>query len=81
MEEASKILEGIREVARIHLGIQEPITLETPLVEAWRLDSLRMLTLVAELENHFKIILEEGDEQGLHRVEDLVALLQKRGAR
>lgn len=77
----AQILDGIRSVARQHLGIEEPIGMETPLVEAWRLDSLRMLTLVAELENHFQLILEEGDEQGLHEVRDLVALLARRGAR
>ena len=81
MAEAESILEGIRLVARTHLSVEEPISLDTPLVEAWRLDSLRMLTLVAELENHFQVILEEGDEQGLHQVRDLVALLQRRGAR
>lgn len=81
MVDDQRILEGIRAVARLHLGVEDPIDLDTPLVEAWRLDSLRMLTLVAELENHFQLILEEGDEQGLNQVRDLVALLERRGAR
>lgn len=77
-----RILTGIREVARDHLGVSEPegIGLETDLYEALRLDSLRLLTLVAELENRFKVILEEGDEVELKTVADLVALLERRGA-
>ena len=75
-----KILEGIREVVRSHLQVQDPVELDTPLVEAWRLDSLRMLTLVAELENRFQVIFADGDEQGLDTVADLVALLRARGA-
>jgi acyl carrier protein len=43
-----------------------------------RLDSVRLLTLVAELENHFEVILEEGDEEGIATVGDLVAVLRRR---
>lgn len=75
-----KILGGIQEVARLHLRIEGEIVLETPLIEAWRLDSLRMLTLVAELENRFQVILEEGDERRVKTVADLVSLLRERGA-
>ena len=42
------------------------------------LDSIRMLTLVVELENHFKVMLEEGDEQGIETVADLMAVLRRR---
>jgi acyl carrier protein len=75
-----RILQGIQEVARLHLGITVPLEPETDLYEVLRLDSIRLLTLVAELENRFQIILEEGDEVELKTVEDLVQLLQKRGA-
>ncbi len=49
--------------------------LSTRLAEALELDSIRMLTLVVELENHFDICLEEGDEEGVETVGDLVAVL------
>jgi acyl carrier protein len=71
---------GIAEVARLHLGYDGPLTDELPLIEALRLDSVRLLTLVAELENHFKIILEEGDEAGIETVGDLMAVLRRRSA-
>lgn len=72
------LLQGIRQVAAEHLQHQEPIEPQTRLVEALALDSIRMLTLVVELENHFKVMLEEGDEQGIETVADLMAVLRSR---
>jgi len=72
------IVAAIRDVARIHLKVTESIDVETPLVEALSLDSLRMLTLVAELENRFRVCFEDGDEVGLATVGDLVAVVRRR---
>lgn len=74
----TELLAGIQDVAREHLDHHAPLGLDQPLVEALRLDSIRMLTLVAEVENRFSVCLEEGDEVGLVTVGDLVALLQRR---
>lgn len=71
-------LDEIRRVAKEHLGFSGPLSMEAPLVETLALDSLRMLTLVVELENAFQLNLEEGDEAGLVTVGDLVALLRRR---
>ena len=73
----AEILAGIRDVARTHLEADREIGLETPLVEALALDSLRMLTLVAELENRFRVCFEDGDEVGLTTVAHLVAVLRR----
>lgn len=72
------LLEGIRQVAAEHLQHQDPIAPQTRLVEAMALDSIRMLTLVVELENHFQVMLEEGDEQGIETVADLMGVLRQR---
>lgn len=72
------ILEGVREVARVHLGHTDPIELDTVLVEALQLDSVRLLTLVVEIENQFRVCLEEGDEAGLETVGDLVSVIGRR---
>ena len=74
----AEILATIREVARAHLGVEEQIRMDTSLVETLALDSLRMLTLVAELENRFRVCFEDGDEIGLVTVTDLVAVLRWR---
>jgi acyl carrier protein len=72
------LLDGVRAVARQHLAYEGPLTTDTVLVDALDLDSVRLLTLVAELENHFAVCLEEGDEAGLETVGDLVAVLRRR---
>jgi acyl carrier protein len=70
------ILEGIGEVARVHLGWEGIVTPELRLVEDLRLDSIRLLTLAAEVENRFRVFLDEGDEAGIETVGDLVAVVQ-----
>ncbi|MED5371657.1 MAG: acyl carrier protein [Myxococcota bacterium] len=72
------LLAGIAAVAAEHLDHHDPITPQTSLVSAMSLDSIRMLTLVVELENHFKVMLEEGDEQGIETVGDLMGVLRAR---
>lgn len=69
------ILEGIAEVARRHLDWQGALTPAMRLVEDLRLDSIRLLTLAAEVENRFRVILDEEDELRLETVGDLVDLL------
>ncbi len=74
----AEILAGIRAVARAYLRVEPEIGMETPLAHTLRLDSLRMMTLVAELENHFRVCFEDGDEVGLVTVGDLVAVVRRR---
>ena len=71
-----EILDGIAGVARDHLEFEGDIALDTRLMETMELDSIRLLTLVVELENHFQICLDEGDEDGVETVADLVAVLR-----
>ena len=73
-----EILAGINTIARAHLGYEGEVGPDTTLVEALRLDSVRMLTLIVEVENHFRILLEDGDEAGIERVGDLVTVIRRR---
>ena len=72
------ILEGIQSVAEKCLGWHGEIDLEQRLVETMRLDSLRLLTLVVEIENHFRIMLDEGSEDGIETVGDLVEVIRSK---
>lgn len=72
------LLDALRAVAREHLDFHGELGMDTVLVDALRLDSLRLLTLVVEVENHFRVVLEDDDAAGLVTVGDLVALLRKR---
>jgi acyl carrier protein len=74
----SKILEGVEQVLREHLQISSPIRPETDLFQDLELDSLKQLTLVVELENQFRICFDEGDEEGLRTIGDVVELIAHR---
>jgi acyl carrier protein len=65
-------------VAREHLGWQGPLTPELRLVEDLRLDSVRLLTLAAEVENRFRVLLDEADEAAIETIGDLVAIVQRK---
>ncbi len=72
------ILEGIAEVAREHLGWEGPLTADLRLIEDLRLDSVRLLTLAAEVENRFRVVLDEGDEAAIVTVGDLVETVRRK---
>ena len=72
------ILEGIAQVAQEHLGWRGPLTLDMRLVEDLRLDSVRLLTLAAEVENRFRVLLDEADELAIETVGDLVAIVRRK---
>lgn len=72
------ILAGILEVARLHLGWEGTLTPDMRLIEDLRLDSVRMLTLAAEVENHFRVFLDELDEGVIETVGDLVAVVRRK---
>jgi acyl carrier protein len=72
------ILVGIAEVARQHLGWEGTLTREMRLVEDLRLDSIRLLTLAVEVENRFRVFLDEVDQGGIETVGDLVAAVRRK---
>ena len=81
MTSAEAVLEGIATVARTHLDWQGPLERSMSLVEDMELDSLRLFTLAAEVENHFRVRLDEGEEMELATVGDLVDLIRRKLAR
>lgn len=70
------IINGIAEVARKHLGWQGELRPEMRLVEDLELDSLKSLTLALEVENHFRVCLDE--ELPILTVGDLIEIIQER---
>jgi acyl carrier protein len=76
----TQIFEDVKKVLREHLQIVSPVGLETDLFRDLELDSLKQLTLVVELENRFRICFDEGDEEGLRTIGDIVTLIRHRTA-
>ena len=72
------ILEGVARVAERHLGWKSELRPEMHLVEDLELDSLKLLTLAVEVENHFRICLAEEDEAAIETVADLVRTIERK---
>ncbi len=75
MSSKERVLEGIQTVVAEHLDVHEPLPLEARLLEDLELDSIRLMTLAAEVENHFRVILEPEDEERIKTVSDLVDIV------
>ena len=78
MSEA-EILERLRELVRRELGWHGPVEPESALAGDLGLDSVKLLTLVVELENAFRVVIEpdEGEEPPV-RVAEVVGLIARR---
>ncbi|MFW5739522.1 MAG: acyl carrier protein [Myxococcota bacterium] len=72
------ILDGIRHVASTRLDLDCEILPSTDLLADLELDSLQQLTLIVELENHFRICFEPEDEEGVATVQDLMNVIDAR---
>ena len=70
----AQIIDGIAEITRQHLGWNGVLRPEMRLVEDLELDSLKTLTLALEVENHFRVCLDE--EAGIQTVGDLVTIIR-----
>jgi acyl carrier protein len=73
-------LAALEAIARGKLGWQGQLTRDTRLVEALALDSLKRLTLVIEVEDHFKVCLDEGDEASIETAGDLLDAIRRKRA-
>jgi acyl carrier protein len=74
----AEILAGVDAVAREHLELGVELRPELRLVEDLKLDSIKLLTLAVEVENRFRIRLDEEDEAAIVTVGDLVAAIGRR---
>ncbi len=73
-----EILRAISEVARTKLDLKRELSVDMHLVEDLELDSIRLLTLAMEIEDHFEICLDEEDEETIVTVADLVGVVRRK---
>ena len=74
----SEILRQIEEVASQHLTWDGHIAPDDDLVEKLALDSLRLLTLIVEIENHFRVCLDTDADAGLVTAKDLASAIRRK---
>ena len=73
-----EILHAITEVARDKLELEGDLQRDSRLVEDLELDSIRLLTLAMEVEDRFRIFLDEDDEEAIVTVADLVDVVGRK---
>lgn len=74
----AEILLVVTDLARKHLGWSGAVRPEMDLIEDLQLDSLKLLALAVQVENHFQICLEPADEAKIRRVSDLVSAIEQK---
>jgi len=76
--ERADVLRALAAIARDKLDYKGELTPALRLVEDLELDSLRLLTLATEVEDHFRICPDEDDEAAIVIVEDLVDVVERK---
>ena len=71
-----RVLLEIAELARRRFGWRGPIDRRTRLIEDLGLDSMKALEMLVEVENHFRIRVDEATEEEIVTVGDLVRLIE-----
>lgn len=74
----AEILSGVQAVAVEHLGLEGELDPRARLVEDLGFDSLKLLTLAAEVENRFRVALDAEDDAAIATVGDLVDRLERK---
>ncbi len=74
----SSTIDAVRIILAEHCGITDPVTESSRLQEDLGLDSMGLLTLALETENHFELCLEEPPDQPPKTVGELVGLVDQR---
>lgn len=70
-----QILAALQQIAAQHLQRTEPLQLQHSLAQDVAPDSLARMTLVVEIENHFRICLADEEAAGLQTVDDAIHLI------
>ena len=73
--EAAEILASVARLARERFSFTDEITFETRLVEDLGLDSLKALEMLVEIENQFRIRIDEDSEGEIVTVGDLIRVV------
>ena len=73
-----EVLARLAEIAAAKLDYRGPLRGEMHLVEDLELDSIRLLTLSIEVEDSFRVCLDEDDEAGIATVGDLAAVVRRK---
>ena len=71
--------EAVHWVAKVFEQPVDEVSLDTPLESFPMWDSLGVLTLMAEFDEKFGIVLTDADMRELQKVDDILEVLRKQG--
>lgn len=71
--------EALKWIAELFETSAEDLRPDTPRADIPAWDSLGVLTLMAGLDEHFQIVMNDGDAQRMSSVQDILELLRKNG--
>lgn len=74
----AEVLRALAAIARDKLDYAGELVPGLRLVEDLELDSIRLLTLATEVEDHFRICLDEDDEAAIVTVADLADVVERK---
>ncbi|MEO1172758.1 MAG: acyl carrier protein [Myxococcota bacterium] len=72
-----KIIAELREIVSLQIGRPVELTMDSDFQADLELDSLKRLSLVVAIENHFKVCFEPEDDAGIRTVGDLVSAIER----
>ena len=75
---ATDIESAIAELARNKLSLERDLHPSLRLAEDLGLDSIQLLTLATEVEDHVRVRLDEADEISIETVGDLIAVVEQK---
>jgi acyl carrier protein len=73
-----QIFDQVCRIIAERLRVATAVEPGTDLARDLQLDSVQQLTLVVELENHFQICFDPGEEEGIATVDSVVQLIASR---
>lgn len=73
-----EILRELERIAREAVDYEGELVAGARLVEDLGLDSIRLLTLATEVEDHFRICLDEDEEAGIVTALDLASVVERK---
>lgn len=72
-----EIIRELRALITAEIGAEIELTLETDLEHDLELDSMKKLSLIVAIENHFKVSFEPEDDFGIKTINDLVSAIHR----
>ena len=77
LENDSSPFEVVCHILNEHCEVEQKISLSHKLIDDLELESVLMLTLIAELENHYRVVFDVDNASPFETVDDIVKYIER----